>query len=175
MSKGPSRVATGFRRAVYTVVVAVMALGGLGLAAGGGYLLLADDSIADLPTSMKQVLAEEVTPGVTPRLTAVAPTGAPALTIVTPTEPAPTGTVPTATEASSPMITATPEGILEAAAITPTATRIVRATGVPTQTPTSVPGSTELPDTGFGEFLQPLAGLGLASIAIVTHAIRRRR
>jgi hypothetical protein len=170
MSKGPSMVARGARRAAYTLIVGIMAIGGLALAAGGGYLLLADDSITDLPTSMKQVLAEEVTPGATPRLTAIAPTGAPSLAIGTPTEPAPTPTdVPEVT------VTADSEQLLEAAATTPTPTRIVRATSVPTQTPTPVPGTTELPDTGFGEFVQPIAGLGLAGIAIVTHAIRRRR
>ncbi|MHB0877353.1 MAG: LPXTG cell wall anchor domain-containing protein [Anaerolineae bacterium] len=174
MSKGPSMVTRGVRRAVYMVVVTIMAIGGLGLAAGGGYLLLADNSITDLPTSMREVLAEEVTPGPTPRLTAQAPTGAPPLTIVTATQAAATQTAGL-TPMITPTATVASEELLQAAATTPTPTRIVRATGVPTQTPTPLPGSTELPDTGFGEFIQPLAGLGLAGIALVTHAIRRRR
>lgn len=181
MNRPPTKAASGVRRATNVVVIAIMALGGLALAAGGGYMLLADDTI-DLPTSMRQVLAEEVT-SATPELTPEPQTGAPSLVIITPTAATGATSIALAAEATSDTPTPTATYVVEvrtptataSVAPSPTPTRIVRVTGVATATATAVPGSDELPDTGFGEFLQPLAGLGLASLALVTHAVRRRR
>ena len=175
MKMGPFKMAQGARRALYMAVVLAMTLGGLGLVAGGGYLLLAQDGAANLPTSMRQVLAEESTQAPTPRLTAQVPMGVPSGTAVA---ALPVTTEAAAAVASTPTAHVTRVQLAAAAATdVPTAapTRVVRVTLVPTAAATPVPGSSELPDTGFGDFLQPIAGLGLAGIALITHAIRRRR
>jgi LPXTG-motif cell wall-anchored protein len=175
MKMRPFKLAQGTRRALYMAAVIAMTLGGLGLVAGGGYLLLAQDGAVQLPTSMREVLAEESTPAATPRLTAVVPVGAPSGTAAA---PLPDTVVPTLASVDTPAARIT-RVVLAAAASTevPTATvtRVVRVTLVPTLAVTALPGSSELPDTGFGDFVQPIAGLGLAGIALITHAIRRRR
>jgi hypothetical protein len=74
---------------------------------------------------------------------------------------------PTAPDASA---TATPAAELVAQqAVSPTPTRVVRATETATPVPTG-----ELPDTGFGGFLQPLAGFALVGVAFAARALRNR-
>jgi len=154
------------RRLMFIVAATAMSVAGLALLAGGGYMLLADKGAGETPIGLTEVLAQEATE---PAATAVAAdrnldSGAATVIagIVSDVTPTPTATsLPTATVTPKPP--------------TPAATRIsmAAATATPVATPTS--GTDELPDTGFGDFLQPIAGFGLAGIALVAHAIRRRR
>ena len=139
--------------------------------AGGGYVLLASPSAADLPAPFSQVWAEEAAglPGAE-AIAGVRSTSAAVAEAVT--DPA-TGTVATTTATPRPTSTA----VLKITAPTATATRVIRATATPTTEPTATPDPTAdpLPDAGFGEFVQPIAGFALAGVALTAHAIRKRR
>ena len=160
------------RRLVFIIAATAMSVAGLVLLAGGGYMLLADQGVGETPASLSEVLAQDAT---SPAATALASESdsdygrsSGAATVVAAATSAPTATA-TATATSLPTVTPTVKPP------TATATRIVRSPATATPIATADADSSKLPDTGFGDFLQPIAGFGLAGIALVTHVIRRRR
>ena len=150
----PARSASGAIRRLLLVIVATgVTVAGLALLAGGGYMLIAAPSNTNPAPLLSQVSAQE-------------PTAT--------TAPAPEGLTERSVNVSSdkqPNLTAAnPAPTLQAVQVfVPTATRVIRAT----ETPTPMP-ATELPDTGFGSILQPLAGFALVGVAFTAHALRRR-
>jgi hypothetical protein len=193
MAKSPNSGTRGARKALVAIVIAAVSVAGLALIAGGGYMLLAAPGQANLPAPISYVLAEGTSPtalaaaSVTPAAGAVRPSDTPAPTKAPDFAATAAALVAAATEEAKP--TATPPiawpsvppttSLAMAEAPTATATRVaVMPTIIITPVASAVPGGStdsQLPDTGFGEFLQPLAGFGLAGIALTAHLIRRRR
>lgn len=155
MFKGLLAASESIRKVVMVTVATGITLAGLGLLASGGYRMIAASDQGRAAPILSQVSAQEPTPDVSPD---VAP-----IPSVVPTVPD-MGFSAQASEVTNAQPT-TPSRQL----VVPTATRVLRATSTP------VPAATELPDTGFGSVLQPLAGAGLVSIAFLARALRKRQ
>ena len=150
----PARSASGAIRRLFLVIVATaVTIAGLALLAGGGYMLIAAPANTTPAPLLSQVSAQE------PTATAVPEEGG--VTRLTLTEA-------TEVQEAPALPTAAPEVQAEQVVV-PTATRVIRAT----ETPTPIPVG-ELPDTGFGSILQPLAGFALVGVAFTARALRRR-
>ncbi|MGQ9553311.1 MAG: hypothetical protein ACUVWR_04255 [Anaerolineae bacterium] len=195
MRKAANTAGRAIRKAMFVVVATVMSVGGLALLAGGGYMLMAQSAGQETPTTLTQVLAEEATAPVVIKIAADSGSGtatAAAATKAAAESSAETPTTSAVTQVAADsdsgaatavagatmqpqatatlLLTATAGSQTPVGTVTATSTRVSRATA--TATPTSNSG--ELPDAGFGDFLQPIAGFGLAGIALIAHAIRRR-
>jgi|YNPNPStandDraft_1061719.scaffolds.fasta_scaffold79930_2 hypothetical protein len=153
------------RRFLLVLLATAASVSGLALLAGGGYMLFAGELPLGSPESIGMAAAEEVaspTPEIPLAITIV-----PAVAQPTPSSPV------HGAQDSALQPTATPMALAEAATATPT--RVAKATNTPVPVLTATPGSSELPDTGFGEFVQPLLGLGLVATAFTARWLRRHR
>lgn len=153
MAKSVRSASGAIRRLMLVIVATGITVAGLALLAGGGYMLIAAPANTTPAPLLSQVSAQEPTATTAPAPETVDQTR---LEAVVDTKP--------------DLVPSTPAPTLQAAQVfVPTATRVVRATATPTPIP-----ATELPDTGFGSILQPLAGFALVGVAFAAHAIRRR-
>ena len=179
MRKGTLPMRSTVPRMTLVTVATAVSLLGLALLAGGGYMLVAGTDLVNPEPAVSAVSAQEPTSQVQTVVRSVQSTALPTPTSTAVTDlaaAAPSAEVPPDPDDASQPADSDDETnhsavLAQADSPTATATRVVRATYTPT--PTS--SSSELPDTGFGEFLQPIAGFGLAGIALTLHAIRKRR
>ncbi|NLT43241.1 MAG: LPXTG cell wall anchor domain-containing protein [Anaerolineae bacterium] len=153
MAKSARSASGAIRRLLLVIAATGITVAGLALLAGGGYMLIAAPANTNPAPLLSQVSAQEPT-----ATTAPAP------------DPLDQRSVEVAVDTVPDLVTDVPAPTLQAAQVfVPTATRVVRATATPTPEP-----ATELPDTGFGSILQPLAGFALVGVAFTAHALRRR-
>lgn len=162
MAKSAKSAPGGVRRLLLVIVATAVTVAGLALLAGGGYMLIAAPAETTPPPSLGQVSAQEADtadPTATPTSSTDEISRRTAELAQLTGSDGPTSTPPSAASATP--------GLLAQQVATPT--RVVRVT--PTATP--IP-STELPDTGFGGFLQPLAGFAFIGVALTARALRNR-